>query len=287
MHGLLRVTLRVPGTGAPAYPFDVPAVRAASALAFPTPVTFFVGENGSGKSTLLEGIAAKVGLPAIGTASTSEDGTLSHARRLASVMRAAWGSRGRTRRGFFLRSEDFFGFTRSLQRQQEAFQREAIDVDEAYRDRSDLARALRLGPIHRSLAGIRQRYGDDVDGKSHGETFLGVLQARGVPDGLHLLDEPEAGLSPTSQLALLQLIGTLVAQGAQFIVATHSPILLACPGATILTFDECPPRAIEFGRTEHVRLTRDFLTAPERYLRHLSADDPTPRRTTAAGARRR
>jgi predicted ATPase len=269
MNRLQRVTITPPPEGGDGYPFSVPAVRATDRLDLTTPVTFFVGENGSGKSTLLEGIAAKLRLPTVGSMSTEEDATLVHARRLGAAMKLTWGRAGRAHRGFFLRAEDFFGFTKSLAVQQSALLRERAEIEVEYAERSAEAKKLRLGPVENSLAAMRRRYGEDFDAQSHGEGFLSLFKARFVPEGLYLLDEPEAALSPTSQLALLAMMADMVREGGQFIVATHSPILLALPGATIWSFDERPPRAIAYDETEHVRVTRDFLNAPERYLRHL------------------
>lgn len=269
MNRLRRLTITPPADGAARYPFSVPAVRETSALDFDTPVTFFVGENGSGKSTLLEGLGAKVRLPAVGTTSIEQDDTLGPARALADAMRLTWGREGRAHRGFFLRAEDFFGFTRSIAMQKAALEREIAEVEGDYEGRSPMAKALKLGPLMGSLADIRARYGEDFDAQSHGESFLSLFRNRFVPDGLYLLDEPEAALSPTSQLALLAMLQDMVKDAGQFVIATHSPILLALPGATIWSFDERPPRAIAYDEVEHVRVTRDFLRAPERFLRHL------------------
>ena len=269
MNRLRRLTLVAPADEAARYPFSVPAVRETSVLDFDTPVTFFVGENGSGKSTLLEGLAAKVHLPTIGTASVEQDDTLGPARALAAAMKLTWGREGRAHRGFFLRAEDFFGFTRSLAMQRAALEREIADVDAEYEGRSAMSKALKLGPLMGSLRDIEARYGEDFDAQSHGESFLSLFRSRFVPDGLFLMDEPEAALSPTSQLALLAMLQDMVREAGQFVIATHSPILLALPGATIWSFDERPPRAIAYDEVEHVRVTRDFLRAPERFLRHL------------------
>ena len=129
-----------------------------------------------------------------------------------------------------------------------------------------LARQRRL-----ALAGQHDRQDQgDLDHRSHGESFFSFFQARFVPDGLYLLDEPEAPLSPLRQLAFLSLIKPLVEkQRAQFIIATHSPILMAYPGATILNFDVLPIAPIAYDDLEHVRLTRDFLRDPASFLRHL------------------
>ena len=126
-----------------------------------------------------------------------------------------------------------------------------------------------MGPARASLADMERRYGVDLDANSHGQSFLRLFQSRFVPGGLYLLDEPEAPLSPTSQLALIALMQDMLTQDAQFIVATHSPILLAFPGATIYSFDSTPVRPVRYDELEHVVLTREFLNAPERYIRAL------------------
>jgi predicted ATPase len=117
---------------------------------------------------------------------------------------------------------------------------------------------------------MERRYGVDLDANSHGQSFLRLFQSRFVPGGLYLLDEPEAPLSPQSQLALLAMLIEMTRDDAQFVIATHSPILLAVPGARIYSFDSAPVAAVEYEALDHVRLTRDFLNDPARYLRHLA-----------------
>lgn len=253
------------------FPFDVPVIRQLARLSFDTPVTLFVGENGSGKSTLLESIAAAAGLPAIGSAETSADETLQAQRVLAGALRLTW--RGsRSKRGFFLRAEDFFGYAKQLSRMRSELHQRARDIDGEYRDRSPHAKALAMMPVNASLHDMERRYGADLDANSHGQSFLRLFASRLVPDGLYLLDEPEAPLSPQSQLALLAMIADTVDRGGQFIIATHSPILLAYPTATIYSFDEPPIRKVAYSDLAHVTLTRDFLNEPGRYLRHLVAE---------------
>ena len=261
-------------TESSAFPFTVPAIRTLESLDVGTPVTFFVGENGSGKSTLLEGIAAAAKLPAVGSVDIARDETLDAQRRLAKALRLRWAHRAT--RGFFLRAEDFFGFTKRLARERAELRQQMQDTEAEYRgnDRSAYARGLALGPLRGSLAGMEQRYGVDLDANSHGQSFLKLFQSRFVPGGLHLLDEPEAPLSPQSQLALLAMIAEMIAQGAQFIIATHSPILLAFPGARIYTFDRLPIEPVAFAELDHVRITRDFLNAPERYLKQVVRSAP-------------
>ena len=252
-----------------AFPFTVPAIRTLDKLAIESPVTFFVGENGSGKSTLLEAVAAAARLATIGSADLQRDETLAAQRRLGKALRLTWTKRAT--RGFFLRAEDFFGFTKRLAQQRVELQQQTAEIEKEYTagGRSRYAMGLAQGPLHASLADMERRYGIDLDANSHGQSFLKLFQSRFVPGGLHLLDEPEAPLSPQSQLALLAMIGEMVGHHAQFIVATHSPMLLAFPGARIYNFDATPIQAVAYEELDHVRITRDFLSAPERYLNQI------------------
>jgi predicted ATPase len=253
------------------FPFSVPVIRALDVLRLDSPVTFFVGENGSGKSTLLEGIAAAARLPAVGSADVDADATLGAQRLLAKALRLVWSRR--TSRGFFLRAEDFFGFARRLSTMRGEFLQRIAELEVEYADRSAHAKGLAMGPARASLADMERRYGVDLDASSHGQSFLRLFQSRFVPGGLYLLDEPEAPLSPQSQLALLAMMQDMLARDAQFIIATHSPILLAFPGATIYSFDSAPVRAVRYEELEHVVLTREFLNAPERYIRALQGGE--------------
>ena len=268
MPFLRSVAAKTPFRDGPqTFPFSVPVVRALESITLPTAVTFFVGENGSGKSTLLEGIAAATGLPTVGSESVRDDETLAAQRALGKALRLSW--QRRTHKGFFLRAEDFFGFTKYLSRLRSELQQRLLDIEVEYEGRSDKAKGLARGPAAGSLADLERRYGKDLDANSHGESFLRLFRSRFVPGGLYLLDEPEAPLSPQSQLGLIAMLKDMVAQDSQFLIATHSPILLAFPEATIYSFDELPPCRVEFDQLEHVRLTRDFLNDPVAFLRHL------------------
>lgn len=250
------------------FPFNVPVVRALGELSLDAPVTFLVGENGSGKSTILEGIAAAAGLPTVGSVGVADDETLGSQRALGRALRLIW--RQRTRRGFFLRAEDFFGFTKSLARLRSDLLGRLAELEVEYQDRSAYAKGLAQGPVRASLADMERRYGVSLDANSHGQSFLRLFSDRFVPGGLYLLDEPEAPLSPQSQLALIAMMGDMVGQDAQFVIATHSPILLAFPGALIYSCDRVPMEAVPFEELEHVVLTREFLNDPGRFLRHLA-----------------
>lgn len=249
------------------FPFSVPAVATLDRLDLDAPVTVLVGENGSGKSTLIEALAIACELPAVGSARPAADPSLAPQRRLARRLRLTW--RSRTRRGFFLRAEDFFGFQKRLAEQRAEHEAELARIDVELADSSDYARRLAKGPHHASIGALDSRYGRDPDARSHGEAFLNLFQQRLAPDGLFLLDEPEAALSPQSQLAFLAMIRDAVDRGGQFVIATHAPILMAIPGAHILSFDDLPVGPIDFDDIASVTLVRDFLHAPERYLRMI------------------
>ncbi len=249
------------------FPFNLPVVQNWTALTFSAPVTFFVGENGSGKSTLMEAIASAIGSITIGSQSVKTDPTLKEIRQLAKAMKLVWNKR--TSRGFFLRAEDFFGYVKQLARTCSELEIDLRRVDEEYANHSAFTQVQARMAYARELHDIQNRYGEGLDVHSHGESYLELFQARFVPGGLYLLDEPEAALSPLRQLGFLSLLNEMVARQAQFIIATHSPILMAYPGAEILSFDHAPLKNIRWEELEHVILTRDFLNNPEGFLRHI------------------
>lgn len=235
------------------FPFSVPAIRTLERLDLSAWVTFFVGENGSGKSTLLEAIALAADLPTLGSEEVWRDISLEPQRRLAKALRLTWTRRSRN--GFFLRAEDFFGYVRRLARDEARLQRERREA------------GLRTPPPERAADWDESVHVDErraaefvarYDARSHGESFLELFNQRIHGGGLYLLDEPEAPLSPQRQLALLALLADAAAEGAQFL-----------PGARIYSFDEAPVHDVPYAELEHVTLTRDFLQDPQLFLRHL------------------
>jgi len=213
------------------YPFTIPAVRDMGVLEMHPDVTFFVGENGAGKSTVLEAIAVALGLPAEG-GPRSVHRPQQEVSPLQQHLKLVKGAR-QSRHAWFLRAESMFNlFT--------------------YMDE--------VNGAPRNGAGLHRR--------SHGEAFADLL-LNFQPGGIYLLDEPEAALSPNRQLAALCMIDELVKQEAQFIIATHSPILLAYPRASILSFDKTGITPIDYEDTEHFATTRDFLNHYPRRLQQL------------------
>jgi len=248
------------------FPFDLPIVGALEDFFLATPVTFLVGENGCGKSTLLEAMAAGMRAVAAGASDLSRDPTLKPARALAANLRFSKGPR--PPRTLFFRAEDAFGFTRrvtddiaELDDLQKSFKAEFTE--------GSYAQMLAMGVASGQRAALVSAYGEDPDAKSHGENFLDVLKFRIRSPGLYFLDEPETPLSPGRQLALLSMLMQHANDGSQFVIATHSPILMALPGATILLIEDGDIRDVAWEDVEHVSLTRAFLTNPESFLRHL------------------
>lgn len=220
-----------------AFPSTIPAFSRDFALELSTPVTFFVGENGTGKSTFLESIADACGFSLLGGNRNHRVGGDAYTTPLKLTL--SWGQK--TTSGFFMRAESFFDFASYL----EELNREnpGSQVFAPYGGRS----------LHE---------------QSHGESFLALFANR-FTEGLFILDEPEAALSPQRQLSFMSILDKLTKRGAaQFLIATHSPILLTYPGATIYSFDD-DLRTVPYDETEHFTLTRDFLNAPERFHRHL------------------
>lgn len=216
------------------YPFSIPAIAGLDRLQFNPEVTFFVGENGSGKSTLIEAIAIRAGFNAEGGGKNFRSSHRPSESALHEHVRVARGA-PRERNGFFLRAETMFNVSTEA---------------ENYRE-----------------------YGwEDLHEMSHGEAFLWVTLNKFHDRGLFLLDEPEAALSPSRQLALLARIHQLVQAGSQFIVSTHSPILLAYPGATIFQLDRTGIHSVRYEDTEHYAVTKSFLQDPAGMLRRLFAD---------------
>ena len=266
---LWLASMNVPASTRGGFPFDLPLVAHGLHLEFSHPVTFFAGENGAGKSTILEVLALAADLPTMGEQDVQLDPTLEGVRALSGSVRLSW--RRRARHGFGFRAEDFFGFQKRL----EQLKRDLSNQIAAYEGEMSDNREENYG-IERAIGYVRgqiheldSRYGENADARSHGEAFLNAFGARISAPGLYLLDEPEAALSPLRQMAFLKLVKDGVEAGSQFIIATHSPLVLRLPGAQILDFDQMPPTPCEWDELESVRLWRAFWSAPDSFLRRL------------------
>ena len=239
LQGLRRVEKRW-GSG---FPFDVPAVAQVAQLDLDAPITLLAGDNGTGKSTLIEAIAEAMGYGA-------EGGEFDRSGELPAVPRPVMGgalepvlSRTKPRNGYFLRAESFFNV--------------AHFVDGGTSFAPDLS-----------------LYGDTpLHQQSHGQSFLALAANRFGGEGLYVLDEPEAALSVSGALALLAIVVRAARSGAQFVIATHSPILLACPDAAVYELDDAGLARCAYDDLDAVRFTRGFLDAPERFVRAALGED--------------
>jgi predicted ATPase len=212
-------------------------------------------------------MAAGMHAVAAGTHDLQRDPTLESAREFARGFVFVRRKLARTR--LFLRAEDVFGYTNRLMT--DVAELEAMERDFATLPEGP-GRYRAMGLARGERAALTRRYGENPDGRSHGETFLALLQTRLVPNGLYFLDEPETPLSPSRVLALIVLLAGCVKQGCQFIVATHSPLLMAMPDATILLAQDGRLRSVAWDDLEHVRVTRAFMKDPAAMMRRLLED---------------
>jgi predicted ATPase len=246
------------------FPFNVPAVKFAKNISLSKGVTIFVGDNGSGKSTLLESIALSVPLPLIGGHILSRAG-FDAARVLQRDLDIEW--LHETAKGFFFRAEDFSDFLTSVEKEQE---KHRADFRRDMEDENHQVIEKMAESANHALRNMRKEYGGDMQGMSHGEAYLKIFENRIKDKGIFILDEPEAALSPLKQLSLITMIKGLVEKGnTQFILATHSPILMGIPGATLYEISDTSMKAVDFEDTEHYQITKTFLDNPDTYLRHL------------------
>jgi predicted ATPase len=228
------------------YPFSIPAVHGLHELPLDPHVTFLAGENGSGKSTLVEAIALAAGFGPEGGSRNMAVSTRASHSELHEHLRLVRGTRT-PRTGYFLRAESFYNV---------ATQIEALD------EPPDAGRRV-----------IDSYGGVSLHEQSHGESFLSLVLNRFGPNGLYLLDEPEAALSLRGSLALLRRMHDLVGAGSQFLVSTHSPILLGYPGARIYVLSEHGIDEAAYEETEQYELTRSFLADRERFLHYLFTEE--------------
>lgn len=220
------------------YPFNLPAIRDLQSLSFHPKVTFIIGENGSGKSTILESIAVAYGFNAEGGTRNFNFTSRATHSDLNNFMRVVKGTK-KPRNGFFFRAESFYNF--------------ASNID-------DLDREMSFGPPL-----IKSYGGRSLHEQSHGESFFAVFLNKFSGEGIYILDEPEAALSPSRQMSMLSRMHELVCEGSQFIIATHSPIVMAYPDALLYQIREGFEK-VSYEETEHYQVMSSFLNNREKML---------------------
>ena len=246
------------------FPFNIAAVKWAKQINLNPKVTIIIGDNGCGKSTLLETIALKLNLPLIGGFINSHAG-FEAARLLQPFIKIEW--KRQTQSGFFFRAEDFSDFVNSVENEQRKI---GDDLRELKGVVDDSIIQQMSDNMNYSLFRMRKDYGENMQAFSHGEAYLKILQTRIGNKGVFLLDEPEAALSPLKQLSLIFLIiEILKTKNTQFIISTHSPILMGIPEAWIYEIKDESMERVKYKETEHYRITSTFLNDPDHYLRHL------------------
>jgi predicted ATPase len=247
------------------FPFNIPAVRFARQIELGPGVTIFVGDNGSGKSTLLESMAYYLGIPLIGGHIGSSSASFEAAKSLKPYVQMEW--KRQTAKGFFFRAEDFGDFINGVEKEKQKIAGDLRELRGKVRDSiiEEMSESMNY-----TLREMRKNYGENMQAFSHGEAYLKIIETRIRDKGIYLLDEPEAALSPLKQLSLIAFILDVLKEGnAQFIIATHSPILMGIPEAILYEIREEEMLRVEYKETDHYRITKRFLDDPEYYLRHL------------------
>lgn len=226
------------------YPFHLNAVKNLKVLSLHPSVTYFVGENGAGKSTLLEAIAIALGINPEGGSKNFNFNTRSSHSVLHEFVRVSKGTI-RPKDCFFLRAESFYNVATEIER-------------------------LDNGPGGRRL--LDAYGGISLHEQSHGETFMALMMNRFRSDSLYILDEPEAALSPSRQLTMISRLHQLVKEGSQFLIATHSPIIMAYPNSFIYLLNGDSIRKVSYDETEHYQITKNFINGYQKMLEILMED---------------
>jgi len=244
------------------FPYNVSAIKFAKQLDLSNKITFIIGDNGTGKSTLLETIAFRLQLPHMDGSEYSKS-AFNAATKLSADLELEFNI-SRTR-GFFFRAEDFGDYLNSINRADLHSYLNSLEGEVPEAIINEMKESSNAQISH-----MRKNYGQELTSFSHGEAYLKIIQDKVTTPGIYLLDEPEAALSPARQLALIfQIVEHLRSNQSQFIIATHSPIIMSIPNAIIYEVSEDGMNKTALEDTEHYRITKGFLNNPEMYLRHL------------------
>lgn len=235
-------------------------------IEFDSPITILVGENGTGKSTFIELMNEVLELPRIiGKNDLNADFEILHsASKDVAIHRLH-----QKPNGFFFGAEDFTGYIHYLTKEKNESFEEIQRIEREYKDRSDYAKGMASMPHYRTIHEINQLHSRDLLSASHGEAYLSFFSSRMRDDYLYLLDEPETPLSIQNQLSLLSMMDEAVKKNCQFVIATHSPVIMAMPGAKIYKITEDEIKQVHYDEIESVSLLRQFLNQKEQFFRHL------------------
>ena len=244
------------------FPYNVSAIKFAKQIDLSNKINFIIGDNGTGKSTLLETIAFRLQLPHMDGSEYSKS-AFNAAVKLSADLELEFNI-ARTR-GFFFRAEDFGDYLNSINRADLHSYLNSLEgevPDAIIKEMKENSNS--------QISHMRKNYGQELTSFSHGEAYLKIIQEKVTTPGIYLLDEPEAALSPARQLALIyKIFEHLDTNMSQFIIATHSPIIMSIPDATIFEVTEDGMKETNLEDTEHYQITKGFLNNPELYLRHL------------------
>lgn len=246
------------------YPFNVPSIKYAKNIEITKPICFFIGENGTGKSTLIEALAYRLQLPHIDGSDYLKP-SFASARQLMAFLKLEY--KINLPIGFFFRAEDFGDYINSVHRNDISLEkRMGISEDEVP---VDILKEMRDNANFQKYH-MRKNYGQELETMSHGEAYLKIIHEKISNKGIFILDEPEAALSPSRQLSLIYyILEHLKKHNSQFIIATHSPILMSIPNSQIFEITEESMNETELESTSHYSITRSFLNHPELFLRNL------------------
>lgn len=250
------------------YPFNL-TVLDNKRLRFSKPITIFVGSNGSGKSTILESIAASINSINISNQSIMDDDLFVEIRNYSRKLKLSF--KTQTKRGFFFRASDFITYRHGIRLMKKQLKEEIERVNEEYKDKSIFSKNQALAPFIKSLHELENQ-SRELTKLSHGESFLEFFRSRFHVPGIYIIDEPETPLSFENQYALLVLIKEMVRKGAQFIIATHSPIIQAVDDCEIIDLDN-DLQTIDFTELDSVSFIKDFLENKDRYIHYLNKEE--------------
>ena len=246
------------------YPFSLSWFQKIESLELNSPVTIICGDNGCGKSTFMDLMAYSLGIYRINSSDVFDDSLMKEAsKKLKPVYSSV------KPLGFFFEAEAFITYLHYLIKEKAEASNELKRIEKEYANKSDYAKLMASIPHQKSIGELNQLYEYDITKRSHGEAYLDFFASRLKPKQLYLLDEPETPLSTQNQLTLLAMIKDAVQDDCQFIIATHSPIIMAYPNALLYEISDKGIQKIDYNDIESVNLLKQFLNAPEQFLKHL------------------